>query len=577
MVERPVLRFLFFLGSLVIILAGCGGGGGGSTSTTGTTPTGTTVTLSGTAATGTAMADAIINVKDSTGAATEGTADADGKYSIDVTGMTPPFLLRATSGSTTLYSGIDSSGVVNIHPFTDLIIRNWYLAKGTSVDTVFNGTGPLSSPPDATELATMQNVIKSVLDLQLDLFLDSGAFDLFSTAFDADGTGFDALLDKTQVSVSDTAVKIELTDPVSGTVMGDILTLPAGTDISTDTNAVTTAMNAVVSGVSGLQDTINANACTLTGADIQPYFEAGFMYKGWNIDQLATVLKSWLCPDGTTALTLTISVEYISYDDAAGILNARLTFKDSTGHMEQAILKFQEAGGTWVASGDGLPADIKVRSRVEVHMKATGTTFVDKRQVEVVDYSNTITDARVTEPAGTVTTVALVCDDFTTPGSCDTNLPAKVFRFEDTLPLKGTYKVELSTDGGATWSAYEKSIIGIPGADHTVAADFPFFSGISTYSISSVLGTTITAGVYTPAWVSETAAPFVSLWNAGTLLGELDAEWAGIPRAGQYNQFTVTIPATYNGTTVTSAVLGQDAMSEVFEGWGQTNVWWYFE
>ncbi|NOY39741.1 MAG: hypothetical protein GXO95_05845 [Nitrospirae bacterium] len=377
--RRSIVWFLFLCSSLAIILTGCGGGGG-STSTTDTTSTGTTATLSGTAATGKAMANATIKIKDSAGTTTSGSAGTDGKYSIDVTGMTPPFLLSATSDTITLYSGIDATGVANIHPFTDLIIRNWYLAKGTDVDTVFNGTGPLFSPPAAAEIATMQNVIKSILTTQLDLFLDSGTFDLFSTAFDADAdeTGFDALLDKTQVSLSDTDVKIELTDPVSGTVIGDVLTLPAGTDISTDTNPVTTAMNAVVSGLSDLQTTINTNACTLSGTDIQPYFETGFMYNGWNIDQLAAALQSWLCPDGTNALALTISAEYVAYDDAAGILSAKLTFKDSTGHREQVILRFQEVSGTWIALGDGLPADIKVRSRVESHIKSTGITFVDK-------------------------------------------------------------------------------------------------------------------------------------------------------------------------------------------------------
>ncbi|NOY39742.1 MAG: hypothetical protein GXO95_05850 [Nitrospirae bacterium] len=187
-----------------------------------------------------------------------------------------------------------------------------------------------------------------------------------------------------------------------------------------------------------------------------------------------------------------------------------------------------------------------------------------------------------TDPAGTTNTVTLVCDDFTTPGDCNAqgygqDFPAKVFAFEDSQLLKGVYQIGISTDGAVTWTIYEKSIVGTPGVDHTVAIDFPFFSGISTYSIASVLDTTITASVYTPVWVSEIATPFVSLWNGTTRLGEIDAEWTGIPRAGQSNQFTVTIPPTYNGTAVTSAVLGQDAQSEVFEGWGQTNVYWYFE
>ncbi len=589
--RRSVLWFLFLCSSLAIILTGCGGGGG-STSTTDTTLTGTSTTLSGTAATGKAMANAIIKIKDSDGVTTSGSAGADGKYSVDVTSMTPSFLLSATSGTTTLYSVIGATGVANIHPFSDLIIRNWYLAKGTDVDTVFNGTGLLLNLPTVTEIATMQNVIKSILTTQLNLFLDSATFDMFTTAFDANGTGFDAILDNTQVSVNDTVVTVELKDPVLG-VIGDILTLPAGTDISKDTNPVTTAIAAVDSGLSGLQATINAkinpDSCTLAGTDIQPYFvETGFMYNGWNIDQLATVLQDWLCSDPSNPLTLTISADYVSYDDATGALRATLTFKASNEkkeEMEQAIWNFKDVSGTWVALGDGLPADIKVRSRVEDHIRAADSTntpngFIDKRQIEVIDYTGTITDVSVTDPGSTIITVPLVCDDFTTPGDCDKKPPAKVFSYEDQSLIKGVYKVAISTAIGT--STYEKSIIGTPGADHTDTANFPMFSDISTHDISSVLGTTITASVYTPAWVSEIATPFVSLWSGSTRLADFDAKWVGIPSAGQYNQFTVEIPSTYTDDTnttwtVTSAVLGQDAMSEVFEGWGQTNVWWYFE
>lgn len=575
--------FLFFCSSLAILLSGCGGGGG-STPTTGTTPT----TLSGTAATGTAMANAAITIKDSTGATKAGSAGADGKYSIDVTGMTPPFLLNATSGTTTLYSVIDSTGVVNIHPFTDLIIRNWYLANSTDVDTVFNGTGPLTTPPTATELVTMQNVIKSILTMQLDLVMDSSTFDMFSTVFNADGTGFDAILDKMNVSIAGSTVTVALKDPVSGTIIGDVLTMPAGTDISTSSNPIDAAMTGVNSGISNWQNTINTYACTLTGTDIQPYFETGFMTHGWNVDQLATVLKAWLCPGGTNPLTMTISADYVSYDAGTGMLSAKLILKDSTGHMEQVILKFKNSGGTWIAMGDGLPADIKVRSRVEDHIRDVASTntpngFIDKRQIEVIVYSNTITDVKVTDPNSTSIPVPLLCDDFTTPGDCDAkgygqDFPAKVFNYEDASLIKGDYQVLISTDGGTTWSSpYTKSIIGTPGSDHTATTDFPMFSGISTHSISSVLGTTITASVYTPSWVSEIATPFVSLWNGSTWLADVDAQWVGTPKAGQDNTFTISIPATYNSSSVTSASLGQDAMSEVFEGWGQTNVFWYFE
>lgn len=112
-----------------ILLAACGGAGGGGTST-GAAST----TISGTAAGGAPLVGTM-TVKDSKGIEKSKNIDlaAGGAYSIDVTGLTPPFVLRAdgTVGgqSVTYFSGTDSvitNGSININitPFTGLIIGN---------------------------------------------------------------------------------------------------------------------------------------------------------------------------------------------------------------------------------------------------------------------------------------------------------------------------------------------------------------------------------------------------------------------------------------------------------------------
>ena len=109
---------------LSIVIVACGGGGGGST------PASTTIT--GTAAAGAPIVGTV-TIKDSSTPAKDKfvTIAADGKYTIDVSGLTAPFMLRAdgaVGGRTySLYSAAasaDVNGTINITPLTDLIVAN---------------------------------------------------------------------------------------------------------------------------------------------------------------------------------------------------------------------------------------------------------------------------------------------------------------------------------------------------------------------------------------------------------------------------------------------------------------------
>jgi len=140
--------------SQIILLAACGGGGGG-----GTTPTASSTTLSGTAAAGAAIIGTV-TVKGSLGNTKSELIEADGTYNVDVTGLTPPYRLRAqgTVGGRTykLHSyaeAADVGGNVNITPFTDLIVAN---AAGQIAAAYFDSGTPADLDPaevDAQEVA----------------------------------------------------------------------------------------------------------------------------------------------------------------------------------------------------------------------------------------------------------------------------------------------------------------------------------------------------------------------------------------------------------------------------------------
>jgi fibronectin type 3 domain-containing protein len=208
-----------------IAIASCGGGGGGGGTTT--------QTLSGTAAQGAAIASATITIKDKNGSTATGTTKADGTFTIDVTGKTAPFLLRISAGTGYLYSVSTASGTatVNIHPFTDLIVRNWYKVQGSDVDTEFGGT--LTNIPTATDINTIEAVVGSILSTLLtNTGLSSTTFNLITSPFNADNTGFDKILDNTKVTVGTTgAVTVTATDATTG-ISGTLVSVNLTTNLT---------------------------------------------------------------------------------------------------------------------------------------------------------------------------------------------------------------------------------------------------------------------------------------------------------------------------------------------------------
>jgi hypothetical protein len=117
-----------FAAGAVSLLAACGGGGGSSPPA----PPAPTVTLTGTAASGAALAGGSLRVIDRTGAnrALGAPIANDGTYSLDITGLAPPLLVVAEGRigeSTGQLFALEPSGassgtiVVNVTPLTNAV------------------------------------------------------------------------------------------------------------------------------------------------------------------------------------------------------------------------------------------------------------------------------------------------------------------------------------------------------------------------------------------------------------------------------------------------------------------------
>ena len=189
-----------------LLLSGCGGG---STSTTTApvaaaplpvvVPTAPT-SLSGTIAVGAPMLNATVTVKDANGVIRTATAAANGSYSgISTDGLVGPFQLQACglvdANYTCFYSVVAQAGVANVTPLTNATVA---LALGSDPAAMFAVTAPVA-PPSAADLDAQKAKLKAAL---ADLLAKAGiaGFDFATTAFTADRTGMDKVLDSVKIS-----------------------------------------------------------------------------------------------------------------------------------------------------------------------------------------------------------------------------------------------------------------------------------------------------------------------------------------------------------------------------------------
>ena len=182
--------------TLLALLVACGGGGGSDSTSASTATSSSGATLTGTVATGAALANAKITVKDSKGASKTATADANGNFSVDVTGMTAPLIIQAVSQGVvrTLYAisqTIPASNVINVTSITDSLA----LGSGLKPADVFADPVGKFASVDFAKLKTAQNNLKTALAAYLTALGVSASSDLVSTPFSADNTKVDALLD----------------------------------------------------------------------------------------------------------------------------------------------------------------------------------------------------------------------------------------------------------------------------------------------------------------------------------------------------------------------------------------------
>jgi len=196
--------------SAACLLASCGGGGGGDDGGGPAPPSGGLV-VSGTVATGAALAAAAVDVKCRTGAASA-TSAANGTYAVTVTGGTLPCAVRATSGSLILHSiatGIGSSAHANVTPVTELVVAR---VSGVLPANYFAAFGAATSLSDSAVAQAAAAVVASLEANGLSLagVGDPVAGPLIAASGSAAGDAHDQALERLDSALAASGVALDV-------------------------------------------------------------------------------------------------------------------------------------------------------------------------------------------------------------------------------------------------------------------------------------------------------------------------------------------------------------------------------
>jgi mono/diheme cytochrome c family protein len=182
---------------LIPVCAAISGCGGNSAS-----PPAQATKVSGVAAAG-APIRGIVYLKDSSAPARiRATATSSkGAFSLDTTGLTPPFILKidpVTSATTSqMYSLAAREGRTNINPLSDAAVA---AAGDDDSERLYDHSDPHKLRTTADNL---EGVMRKLRDVLAPLFkLYSTSQDPINGEFEADHTGLDALFDDVRISVS---------------------------------------------------------------------------------------------------------------------------------------------------------------------------------------------------------------------------------------------------------------------------------------------------------------------------------------------------------------------------------------
>jgi hypothetical protein len=368
---------LFKLSGLFVATAllatACGGGGGTATAPPATAAS---TTLTGTAAAG-APIIGTVTIKDSTTptALTRTVSiEADGKYTVDVSGLKAPYMVRAdgnVSGNEIhLYSACtsgDIGGTINITPLTDLIVAN---IAGSLAKTYFDN-GSFSGLTPA-QLATQSDALKSKLLPILAAIGVSDSIDLLRASFSADHTGLDAVLDTVKVTTDTTTNVATITNIINQEKITSNL---SGTYAGTLTNAGVTSGVGDLQAISAVFKQFSALFATKLPSDTNPdllalFDQATFLQEGGDLESLLSQITTGADMIGVAFAN--VSIRSIDTKNGTAVVDFTVI---QNGVVQQDAPKswfmIKGSDGKWLMQGDQRIAYVAISSSARYDTKSS--------------------------------------------------------------------------------------------------------------------------------------------------------------------------------------------------------------
>lgn len=454
------LNKLALASALSMALAACGGGGSSSSSTPPAATAPLSVVFTGTAAVGAPLAGSV-TVKDSKGASKTATIGANGAYSVDVTGMTGPFVFRATgtaNGQTytvhSLANSADAAGKINITQLTDLVAANVGGQLAPDYFDQFEKNGNAATATSAAidaEVAKLKEKLQPVLTA---LGVDANV-DLLRTPFTPLSSPLDKALDAIHVSVDSSTAVATITTIANGSVITDDLKQKAAAETSpstltadnlgtatTDAPLVKKALTDFIAQFANGQPTVTA---------LLPFATTGFL----NDDVGAQDFFSYMVklPELVGATFTDIEIHQIDYSDPNKI-TARVSFtvksKDGVVLERMENWKVRKTDGGWRIHGNQRTLELGLFPEMRKIVSASGTCYRTGLNIYIVDRN-----AANTTTSGTIDHVLV-----TGPG-----LPQAGVRYNKSSE-GSSWKNTLGTDAGYMMSsdcAGDTSVLGDDG------------------------------------------------------------------------------------------------------------------
>ncbi|RZI80701.1 MAG: hypothetical protein EOP38_21680 [Rubrivivax sp.] len=356
-------QFLSSIGlAATLMLPACGGDGGGQ----GGNPA-TSQSISGTAAAGVPL-QGTVTVKDAAGATRTSAIGSNGQYTIDVTGLTAPFVFRAegnVGGSSYVIhsaaTSADVGGTINITPLTDLVLAN---IAGQIASTYFD-QGQFSGVQKAQLDAEAGKLKEKLLPMLQAIGVDS-SIDLLRTPFTPLASALDTALDQIRVSTDASTHMATITNVVTQQSIQDDLAVKAAQETAPPKLDDVANLNAASSDIPKIREALLAfSAKFATGLPatglLAPYLSDNFL----DHDRTkAAFLNEVITFSDLVGVQFTnVVIDAIDYTDTSHI-TAKVGFDivDSQGRVTEHVAGFRMAKGqdqVWRLHGDQRVLDIE--------------------------------------------------------------------------------------------------------------------------------------------------------------------------------------------------------------------------